>query len=190
MQKVKVHCHICGDENPENFYRDKSRGSGFSSRCKKCNREYVRPIKRIKKEVKNPLSPDENLWCSQCKTFQRASDFYVNDWRATGRASRCKSCFRDNYYADRKRIKFQRIFKAFGITETRYFEILEAQGGACAICRQPEKSIRFKYLAVDHCHKTGKIRGLLCHRCNKSLGSLLDSIESLENAIEYLKKHQ
>jgi hypothetical protein len=46
---------------------------------------------------------------------------------------------------------------------------------------------RAKYLAVDHCHKTGKIRGLLCHYCNIALGGFKDSIESLKKAIKYLE---
>lgn len=60
--------------------------------------------------------------------------------------------------------------------------ILESQMGLCAICKRPKK------LNVDHDHKTGEIRGLLCSRCNLGLASFGDSIEGLEKAIDYLKE--
>lgn len=77
----------------------------------------------------------------------------------------------------------------------------EKQGGLCAICNQPETSkshsnrvknigeIKNKRLAIDHCHNTGKIRGLLCHKCNTGLGAFKDSTEYLNAAIEYLKSN-
>lgn len=65
--------------------------------------------------------------------------------------------------------------------------------GVCAICGKPEThgngKSSIKLLAVDHCHTTGKIRGLLCHKCNLGIGHLDDSIDRLEAAINYLEKH-
>lgn len=74
--------------------------------------------------------------------------------------------------------------KKYGITPDQYAAILEKQEGRCFICLCKPKS---KRLAVDHDHKTNKIRGLLCSRCNhKLLGSANDSIEMLQRAIDYL----
>lgn len=56
----------------------------------------------------------------------------------------------------------------------------------CAICKK-HKSNFTRALAVDHCHTTGKIRGLLCTNCNRALGNIKDSIDNLKNAIEYLE---
>ena len=86
------------------------------------------------------------------------------------------------------------------INETDYQFLHQNQKGLCAICNKPETSkshknrtksfvdenINIKRLAIDHCHSTGKIRGLLCHACNTALGSFKDSIENLQCAINYL----
>ncbi len=79
----------------------------------------------------------------------------------------------------------------FGITAEDYGRMLIKQGGACAICKQPEGTvIRDKTisLAVDHCHDTGKIRGLLCAKCNQGLGCFSDDLTRLAAAITYLSK--
>lgn len=62
----------------------------------------------------------------------------------------------------------------------------------CAVCQRPESVIdprkgETKELAVDHCHETGRIRGLLCNNCNRAIGLLGDSVELLLKAVEYLK---
>lgn len=66
--------------------------------------------------------------------------------------------------------------------------MFEAQGGACACCH--EKLKLDKQTHLDHDHKTGKIRELLCHHCNIALGGARDSIETLQRLIDYLRKHQ
>lgn len=83
----------------------------------------------------------------------------------------------------------------FGITLEDYTEMLKAQNGVCDICKKPEKKVFKKTgkvtdLCVDHCHSTGKVRGLLCWDCNTSIGKLNESIETLKNAILYLKRNQ
>lgn len=72
----------------------------------------------------------------------------------------------------------------FNITPIVYFMLLDSQGGGCAICGGCDSTGR--KLAVDHCHKTGKIRGLLCTRCNTSLGVFGDSVEGLRKTLSYL----
>jgi hypothetical protein len=70
--------------------------------------------------------------------------------------------------------------------------MLEVQNGVCAICKLPEsrKSRSGLYtLSVDHDHKTGKVRGLLCHRCNNCLGTLKDDTHILQSAIDYLNRN-
>ena len=80
----------------------------------------------------------------------------------------------------------------FGITLEQYNKLLEEHNGVCAICKTKEfikDSIgNVRRLAVDHNHKTGKIRGLLCFNCNQMLGKAKDNKQILINAIEYLTK--
>lgn len=77
----------------------------------------------------------------------------------------------------------------FGMSEEAYDQLLESQGGVCAICRVASQSSRLhKRLAVDHDHKTGIVRGLLCARCNTAIGAFNDDVEFLKNAICYLER--
>jgi predicted nucleic acid-binding Zn ribbon protein len=86
------------------------------------------------------------------------------------------------------------IKRSFGITLEQYNEMLEKQGGLCAICGQPESAkngwnSKTRFLAVDHCHDTGKIRGLLCTQCNQGLGNFRDDTARMKAAIHYLESH-
>lgn len=81
-----------------------------------------------------------------------------------------------------------RLRREYNITSLQYNEILMKQNGRCAICGGINKTGR--QLAVDHNHKTSKIRGLLCNNCNSVLGWAKDSIFILANAIEYINKSE
>lgn len=88
----------------------------------------------------------------------------------------------------------QRKWKGAGVDAVRYQEMLKEQNGVCAICRQPEtapdkSSGKIRDLAIDHDHKTGKIRALLCSNCNRGLGLFNDDIELLAKARAYVLSH-
>ena len=75
------------------------------------------------------------------------------------------------------------LMRRYGIDEVQLNRLLEAQRGLCAICEeQPAQH-------VDHCHDSGKVRGLLCFNCNGALGRFEDDPEILKRAIEYLVAH-
>ena len=81
--------------------------------------------------------------------------------------------------------------KKYGITLEQYEQMLADQGGVCAICGNPEpvwdkKVNRLRALSVDHCHTTGKVRGLLCTGCNQGLGNFKENPDRLAKAISYL----
>jgi len=83
--------------------------------------------------------------------------------------------------------------RKFGISSEKYSELLENQNGVCAICGNPETATRLgvvKALSVDHCHSTGRIRGLLCSDCNTGIGKLKDDVTILQNAIRYLASQE
>lgn len=80
----------------------------------------------------------------------------------------------------------------FGLTLEEYFKMHDAQGGACASCGFPETERRngkIRWLAVDHCHSTGAIRGLLCGNCNQGIGRFRDDPKLLRAAADYLERH-
>ncbi len=85
--------------------------------------------------------------------------------------------------------------KQFKIGVKEYRDMFNKQNGVCAICGEKEKALavgakRPRRLAVDHCHSTDKIRGLLCNYCNRGLGCFKDNIKNLETAINYLKTNK
>lgn len=77
--------------------------------------------------------------------------------------------------------------KKFGLSLEDYDAMMTKQDNRCAICGSYQT---YKKLAVDHDHKTGKVRGLLCNDCNIGIGYLKDNEQTLENAIEYLKRNK
>jgi hypothetical protein len=90
-----------------------------------------------------------------------------------------------------RNVKRSSLKRSFGITIEDFETLYEIQNGKCKICGEPEKAMIRGItlsLAVDHCHDTGRIRGLLCHRCNKGLGEFGDSAERLRKAADYLER--
>ena len=77
----------------------------------------------------------------------------------------------------------------YGVTLEEYEEAVAAQGGLCAICHEPPNG-RVKKLVVDHDHHTGKLRALLCDRCNRAIGFFHEDPLVMENAVAYLNKYK
>lgn len=89
--------------------------------------------------------------------------------------------------SDRARQKKSRLKTTYGLTLEDFDELLSAQGGRCAICRTDTPGGKGRF-HVDHCHSTGRIRGLLCCNCNRGIGALKDESALLHKAISYLEK--
>jgi len=87
--------------------------------------------------------------------------------------------------ANPEKAKNSELKKMYGITLEDYNKMSSSQKHVCKICGDDEPYNTS--LAVDHCHATGKVRGLLCSNCNRALGFMKDSVEILQNAIKYLK---
>ena len=97
---------------------------------------------------------------------------------------------RNKKYKNPYKRREYKLKKEYGIDIIKYKQLLLKQNEVCAICLRPEKtkhqSGKIKTLSIDHNHKTGKIRGLLCHTCNVGIGLLNDDPEILDNAKNYL----
>lgn len=85
----------------------------------------------------------------------------------------------------RKSASIHRITQ-YGISVSDYNEMFSNQNGCCAICGKPEK-LHHSRLHIDHDHKTGIVRGLLCSKCNQGIGLFNDNIDLLQSAYNYLK---
>jgi hypothetical protein len=90
----------------------------------------------------------------------------------------CKSCHAENKYS-------KKLQREYGLTLEQFLDLLDRQNNQCAICKTVFENRSQSF--VDHCHTTGKVRGLLCAKCNFGIGQFNDNIEVLSQAIEYLK---
>lgn len=153
-------------------------------------------MKRIEHRIENG---EEKKWCGRCQRWLPLTHFSANRIKWDGLQERCDGC-RKTHYSEvgkftktipplevrRQRHRIQ-VIKSYGITEEEFNSMLERQEGKCAICGttdwgKPSPSI-------DHDHKTGKVRALLCNRCNRVLGLAEDSPELLSMMSDYLKKY-
>lgn len=101
----------------------------------------------------------------------------------------CKTCAKDKYQRRASQVRENHLNRKFGITQEQYEQMLEAQGGKCALCPRTEPGGMGSF-HIDHCHTTGKIRKLLCTKCNSCLGQADDDPERLEAMAKYIREHQ
>lgn len=137
--------------------------------------------------------------CAGCKLSKNEEEFGICSRLKDGKNNYCKECvkvFSKATYNNRKSKKLEenklwrqtnkhkykeyKLKHRYGITLEIYEQMKLQQNGLCKICNREKK------LFVDHCHKTGKIRGLLCGKCNKGLGHFFDNKDYLKSAIDYL----
>ena len=128
--------------------------------------------------------------CKQCGLLKKVSEFNKHSTSKDRLSYVCKECHKENnkkWYSRSGRNKH--LLNTYGVTQESYSHMYKVQKGCCAICGVEEKNTHLKRLYVDHSHTTGKIRELLCHNCNSSLGQLKESIDTLKKMINYIEKH-
>jgi len=115
----------------------------------------------------------------------------ITCWNSNPRkycSSQCNYRHRVTMGVPKQRSLRQSLVK-YKISKQDWDQLMKLQDGRCAICRKPETELNkgtVKRLAIDHCHETNKVRGLLCGRCNQGIGRFEDSWLLLDNAMEYL----
>jgi hypothetical protein len=132
--------------------------------------------------------------CTKCGEDRPDSEFYKGLKNRLCKKHYCEytAACRRRYQKDpkyRERSWAAGLKTRLGVEFTAYNALLDSQGHLCKICGKPDgdgTSYQTKRLALDHCHATGKVRGLLCEQCNKGLGMFKDRPELLQKAIEYL----
>jgi hypothetical protein len=146
--------------------------------------------------------------CKTCLRSLPVSSFALKRREVNLRHAHCRQCVSARNKADRpqalkrerawaaanpeKRLKKSHregLRKNYGMKPQDYADLLNAQAGRCAICKTDNSGRkRDTHFYVDHCHKTKKVRGLLCHNCNLGIGHLRDDISLVEAALRYLKE--
>lgn len=139
--------------------------------------------------------------CTRCGEEKPISNFYV-ERRYKGKPyynARCKPCacevakeWRIRKYGSNERGHRALWLKhKYNLDIDEYDRKIDEQGGICPICkRSPEshpKSTRYKFFPVDHCHRTGKIRGIICHDCNLAIGLLQEDVDRIGRIVSYLR---
>jgi hypothetical protein len=124
--------------------------------------------------------------CTKCGETKILALFSKKKDNKDGHYNSCKACegARKKKYETPEKRRSGWLRREFGITVEQYQTLFESQNGLCAICNEPPTLERS--LAVDHCHSTEKIRGLLCFRCNSTLGKFEDDVTLFQKAIDYL----
>lgn len=92
-------------------------------------------------------------------------------------------------FKNRKRYHSVTRYKMYGVSPDWYDKKFLEQNKCCAICKRTESANK-RTFAIDHCHKTGIVRGLLCIRCNAGLGQFLDNEENIINALQYIRRYK
>lgn len=125
--------------------------------------------------------------CYMCKKELPLEDFHSDKSKSDGKSSRCKKCNKIHcrkYQPSREKHRVYELMYYYGMTESEYNKLVLQQQGVCAICGTNKEG----RLAVDHNHKTGNIRGLLCRPCNSAIGLFKESPTLLRKAASYLEK--
>lgn len=161
-------CSRCHQSKlPLEFSKDKHAPDGLRYSCKACSKEASLKWKRE--------HLDRHRSYARRRRIEKPHLVKANllRWR-TANPDRCKHLGRKSR------------LKKYGLSVGGYDDLLTTQGGKCAVCRVPA-SLCKRRLAVDHCHATGRVRGLLCPNCNNGLGRFKDSAERLRAAAAYLE---
>jgi hypothetical protein len=157
--------------NPDERERRKAQG-----RSPEENSAYMR-LYYVENREKFSLSDEDKQRRNEARRQRYASDPEFRERAKAASRNRCPSRKRE-----------LRIIAQFGIDNARYDAMLAEQNGGCAICGSEKSSARGERLAVDHCHKTGAVRGLLCSNCNQGLGKFKDNAAQLRKAVAYLER--
>ncbi|WP_245722308.1 endonuclease VII domain-containing protein [Micromonospora matsumotoense] len=192
-QNGRRRCRDCGEWKPlGEFCASSKRPSGRGSYCKPCfnNRSTASYARRVKEKHGREVwltreVPEGHRFCADCGTVKPVVDFPRNRADSTGYATYCKPCHHSRTKEVRQRLyggsREYHLRRRYGIGEEEFQELLAEQGGVCAICGAEDPQ------HLDHDHRTGWVRGILCFNCNGGLGQFRDSRTRLARAITYLR---
>ncbi|WP_155057541.1 endonuclease VII domain-containing protein [Streptomyces blattellae] len=174
-------CRKCQRDLPlAAFARDKNRRDGLQVHCRGCvagysAAHYRRRREALGKPVREKVDvPAGHKLCRSCGEIKPHSEWHRNATASDGLATCCRTC-----KADRGRQGH--LKRQYGLTVTECDEMIASQMGLCVIC------LKAPAVHVDHCHETGRVRGVLCFNCNSAIGKLGDDPDAVRRAAAYLE---
>ena len=167
MNEMKL-CRTCGKEFPATTEFFHKSGSSLKPDCKLCRNKKQKEYNKNNPQI-------------QKKSWQK--------WASANREY-LRTAARINYRKNIERAKFWHVTKTYGLTAEQFLRLYEIQKESCAICGQHiplfnDGMVRKRH--IDHCHKTGQVRGILCNSCNSVLGAFKDDPHMFRKAAEYIE---
>ncbi|MFI6060209.1 endonuclease VII domain-containing protein [Streptomyces sp. NPDC051286] len=174
-------CTGCERKLPlASFAGDKNRADRLQVRCRECVAEYGaarcrRRREAIGKQVREKMDIAQgHKLCRRCGEVKPHSEWHRIATASDGLSTRCRACRAVQGRAGH-------LERQYGMTEAERDEMISSQMGICTIC------LAAPAVHVDHCHETGRVRGVLCFNCNSAIGKMGDDPDTLRRAIAYLE---
>ena len=179
----------------DDFYVSNDKPDGLGTWCKTCRATYSKAHPYVPNKVFVVDIPDGTRLCMRCKEEKAYTEFTKDARHHDGFSRYCKTCIKVHYAMKPETSRKTKILNKYKMTIAQYDELAEMQGFVCAICKKPEigidpRSNASRRLAVDHCHKTGRIRELLCYKCNCAFGLMDENPLSIVALLAYAEKWQ
>ena len=170
-------CVTCGEEKDLKFFYFRTDTNKYRGQCKFCNKGY-----KNYRELMGQYIKDGKKRCSRCDEYKTTDNFHKDKHTTSGLSSKCKFCIKKFQATRKEETQIKNISTRYSVdmeTAKRLYTVKQ-----CDICDSSfDGRVR---RATDHCHITGKVRGVLCSRCNLGLGYFDDDINKLKKAINYL----
>lgn len=183
LEELSIDCFPKGRKD----YRERGLPSGWHPDCKNC-------IAEKKEKLRSVRANRTQKTCNKCKKT-KSIDFFSTIPSRKDRLgnmsyrSNCKSCdrkyFNERYANDPNAQYYKMIKYRYDISKDELLMMIKNQNNKCKICNTEFTNNKPN---IDHCHNTGKVRGLLCSKCNNGIGQFNDDIELLKEAINYLSQ--
>lgn len=165
----------------------------MSKECRRCRKQ--KEMSHFSRSPTTKNCDGLRSWCKECETrdttirngkHRKLRADYSKRYRTENPSTTKK--YGEEWRKNHRGYKRSYLLSRYGLTEEAFNLMLLSQGGVCAACGSDKWGGVWNKPNIDHCHKTGKVRGVLCGRCNRVLGLVRDDTKLLKSLINYLLK--
>ena len=197
MSKICTKCNLSKDDSEFRSRYDKRKDLTYSSSsCKSCEREYSKSRYQNNSKYKQSNKITSKKFREDNPDYHKNYEYTLTQEQTVKYKEKAKEYYQKNkdkiksyqrQYNKTDSCKNSKLKNKYSITLQQYNQMIYEQNNKCLICSCEFSTIdKSRKPNVDHCHKTNKVRGILCHKCNTGIGLLNENLEVLQKAIEYL----